>query len=64
MLLKAVGSVMVLLLNSIEQGIAVVIFLIGIIVLIPFQVFLMFKRLMFKFDQTLLPFGFNWKGSF
>ena len=48
-LLIAVGSVMVLLLNSVEWGTVAVIFLIKIIVLIPFQVSLMIFQLFSKY---------------
>ena len=48
-LLVAVGSVVVLLLNAIEWGAAVVIFSIEIIVLIHFQVFLMLFQLFSKY---------------
>ena len=48
-ILIAVGSVMVLLLNSTEWGTVAVIFLIVIIVLIPFQVFLMLLQLFWKY---------------
>ena len=52
-LLKAlpitVGSVMVVLINSIEWGTVVVILLIEIIVLIPFQVFLLLFQLFSKY---------------
>ena len=45
----SVGSVMVFLLNSTEWGTVTVIFLIEIIVLIPFQVFLMLFQLFSKY---------------
>ena len=44
----AVGSVMVLLLNSIEWGIIVVLILIETVALIPFQVFMMLLKLFWK----------------
>ena len=48
-LLTPVGFAMVLMLNAIEWGIVVVIYLIEIIVLIPFQVFLILFLLLSKY---------------